>query len=444
MALPYTYYENIWTAQAVTATAILKGEIARLCPTKVIEIVTTGFSGTLDIQGRISPAVTLDNVSYVLLGQGAPQAASAAQLTWTTDTARYRYLIAEPYLDMSLVMTRSAGSVTVNVGGWGLSTIQSGAALAKLAANSGVDVGDVDVTSVIPGVGATNLGKAEDAAHTSGDVGVMALAVAKATAAALGADGDYAPLEVDASGRLHTTLSNVQLDDTDKLAVSLYGKGTAEGDTALKSNATYGLQVNIAAASAATADGLSGASITAMSTLTGAVVYQLIFNWLCNGTNWDRARSIAASGAGLGVQQVGTLGEAITLATSAARTASANGTAVTGLGWRNRYIILFDLTVADTDAGDTLDVYVDVSLDGTTWLNAAHFTQIIGTDAASKRYAVLDPSAPGAAEILVTADAAAGAVRPSLFGAQMRARWAIVDAGTDDASFTFAVTGWAI
>jgi hypothetical protein len=64
---------------------------------------------------------------------------------------------------------------------------------------------DVDVADVIPGVAATSLGKAEDAAHTSGDVGVMALAVREATATDLSAgntDGDYEPLQVDASGRL--------------------------------------------------------------------------------------------------------------------------------------------------------------------------------------------------------------------------------------------------
>jgi hypothetical protein len=38
------------------------------------------------------------------------------------------------------------------------------AAIGKLAANSGVDIGDTDVTSVIPGTGATNLGKAIDTA----------------------------------------------------------------------------------------------------------------------------------------------------------------------------------------------------------------------------------------------------------------------------------------
>jgi hypothetical protein len=53
------------------------------------------------------------------------------------------------------------------------------------------NIGDVDVLSVVPGTGASNLGKAEDAAHTTGDVGVMALAVRKDTAAASsGTTGD--------------------------------------------------------------------------------------------------------------------------------------------------------------------------------------------------------------------------------------------------------------
>lgn len=82
-------------------------------------------------------------------------------------------------------------------------------AIGKLAANSGVDIGDVDVTSIVPGTGATNLGKAEDAAHSSGDVGVMALSVRQDTAAALGGtDADYQPLITDASGRLHVNVGN--------------------------------------------------------------------------------------------------------------------------------------------------------------------------------------------------------------------------------------------
>tara|TARA_B100001094_G_C18014169_1_gene711672 strand:- start:108 stop:911 length:804 start_codon:yes stop_codon:yes gene_type:complete len=78
-------------------------------------------------------------------------------------------------------------------------------AIGKLAANSGVDIGDVDVTSIVPGTGSTNLGKAEDAAHSSGATGVMPLAVRNDAIATLGgSDGDYAPLQVDATGALYT------------------------------------------------------------------------------------------------------------------------------------------------------------------------------------------------------------------------------------------------
>lgn len=73
----------------------------------------------------------------------------------------------------------------------------------KPAANSGVDIGDVDVTSVVPGTGATNLGKAEDAGHTSGDVGVMALGVRQDGFTALaGTSGDYSPVLLDANGQV--------------------------------------------------------------------------------------------------------------------------------------------------------------------------------------------------------------------------------------------------
>lgn len=95
--------------------------------------------------------------------------------------------------------------VTLPTDGTGVVKLGAGTAgIGKLTANSGVDIGDVDVTSVVPGTGATNLGKAEDAAHASGDVGVMALSVRQATAAALaGANADYQPLITDATGRLY-------------------------------------------------------------------------------------------------------------------------------------------------------------------------------------------------------------------------------------------------
>lgn len=80
-------------------------------------------------------------------------------------------------------------------------------AIGKLAANSGVDIGDVDVTSVIPGTGATNLGKAEDNGHTSGDVGVMPLGVRVDTPnATVAANGDYHYIATDLVGGVRTAL----------------------------------------------------------------------------------------------------------------------------------------------------------------------------------------------------------------------------------------------
>ena len=77
-------------------------------------------------------------------------------------------------------------------------------AIGKLVANSGVDIGDVDVTSIVPGTGATNLGKAIQSAQGTTDTGVPALVVRNDTLADLsGADGDYAPLQVNASGALY-------------------------------------------------------------------------------------------------------------------------------------------------------------------------------------------------------------------------------------------------
>ena len=137
-------------------------------------------------------------------------------------------------------------------------------------------------------------------------------------------------------------------------------------------------------------------------------------------------------------------GETITLAASAARTASANGTAVFIGGERRRFIVVNAITASATAAGDVADIYVDFSLDDTTYYNAIHFTQQAGDGSARTEYAVLDPSAPGAATIDVTADATTGVVRPSLFGPYIRARWALTDGGGGDTSHTFSVIAYAI
>lgn len=62
---------------------------------------------------------------------------------------------------------------------------------------------DVDVSRVIPGTGATNLGKAEDTAHVDGDVGVMILGVREHYSGS-NTQGDYAAISVGPYGDMNT------------------------------------------------------------------------------------------------------------------------------------------------------------------------------------------------------------------------------------------------
>lgn len=92
-------------------------------------------------------------------------------------------------------------------------------------------------TSVTPGTAAANLGKAEDAAHSSGDTGVFALGVRNdALSAFSSADGDYTPIAVESTGRVVTGLA--------PSAALVKGTATTTGtsDTSLVAAAGAGLK----------------------------------------------------------------------------------------------------------------------------------------------------------------------------------------------------------
>jgi hypothetical protein len=88
--------------------------------------------------------------------------------------------------------------------------------------SSGTEIGTssnpVQVTvangTIVPGTGATNLGKAEDVAHTSGDTGVFSLGVANEAQSTFGADGDYAPQATDTKGNT-LNVGNIAHDAVD-------------------------------------------------------------------------------------------------------------------------------------------------------------------------------------------------------------------------------------
>lgn len=105
--------------------------------------------------------------------------------------------------------------------------------------------GRIILGAIVPGTGATNLGKAEDAVHTSGDVGIMALGVRKDTAVALAADGDYMPSIYDGSGNMWVSLGTKiagedQTNDVLKAEQQFtYTNITTQTTTTIKSGAGY-------------------------------------------------------------------------------------------------------------------------------------------------------------------------------------------------------------
>lgn len=109
-------------------------------------------------------------------------------------------------------------------------------------------------------------------------------------------------------------------------------------------------------------------------------------------------------------------------------------------------IFELNVTAAATEVGDTLDVFIDTSLDnGTTWVNIVHFAQSTGTSEPDRSVAIVSPGGSVmTAPTDVAADAAAGAVRHFL-GTQFRVRYTMVQAVTNDnETFTFNVNAYFV
>jgi hypothetical protein len=128
-------------------------------------------------------------------------------------------------------------------------------------------------------------------------------------------------------------------------------------------------------------------------------------------------------------------------ASAARATAAVNtlGTAAADLAAAKRAIVTLDVTAAATAAGDKLDVYVDLEVAPSKWVNAVHFTQVLGNGGAKTFVAVLDPSSPGTSVLDASADCSAGDVKPAVWGLSMRGRYTIVDGGAHGQSFTFSL-----
>lgn len=131
-------------------------------------------------------------------------------------------------------------------------------------------------------------------------------------------------------------------------------------------------------------------------------------------------------------------GSTIAMAASAARTTSSNS-ADFDIGGFDTVTVVLDVTAAATDAGDTLDVSIE-ALDGSTYIEVLHFTQVLGNGGAKRFVATIKAEQLAIADIS-TATLAAGNIRHFLTDT-IRAKWAIVDSGDANQSFTFSVNAY--
>ena len=150
--------------------------------------------------------VAAGNALFVQPGTGAVFEISDGGFSISVDDGGGSLTVDVGNFPASQTVDDGGGSLTVD----GSVSVSNFPAVQPVSDNGGsltVD-GSVSISALTPGTGATSLGKAEDAAHTSGDVGVMALAVRNDAGAALaGTDGDYIPLSTNNLGALRTTVN---------------------------------------------------------------------------------------------------------------------------------------------------------------------------------------------------------------------------------------------
>lgn len=194
------------------------------------------------------PAASVDSAGAITAADTAVTPSVGDTISWNCQGATH------------VRISRTAGSGTVSLSAW------TGEPPVATAVGLGTIAGAV---------------KAEDAAHASGDTGIMALTVRQDTATALaGTDADYQPAITDNLGRLHTT--NPSMDATvgvGKVEQRFASSGALTSDTAVKSGVgflhTITISQNDAAPTAGTIDVYDGTSATGTKlftwTLTTAV-----------------------------------------------------------------------------------------------------------------------------------------------------------------------------
>lgn len=131
-----------------------------------------------------------------------------------------------------------------------------------------------------------------------------------------------------------------------------------------------------------------------------------------------------------------------TLLASAARTASGVSDEFTVPNGTQAIMVQENVTAAATEVDDILAMWLQGSLDGTTFFDIGRFADVLGNGGAKKVIMVISRKAAAETELLTGTDAsmAASTVTQGPFPDLLRVKYTVTDAGADNASFTFSVS----
>lgn len=139
--------------------------------------------------GTLTWTASTDGVTFFQVGPMS--SLGGVQSSSTATSNQQLYIAATPFNYIRLVISGLTGVATIQ---W--------------MKQRGNIVPGLTVGQIFPGNSATSLGKAEDAVHASGDVGVMMLGVRNdSNASFTSGDGDYTPFAVASRGSVYTKLS---------------------------------------------------------------------------------------------------------------------------------------------------------------------------------------------------------------------------------------------
>lgn len=221
------HYQRIkLTDGTANSTEVIAGDTAN-----GLDVDVTRVSGTVTVAGTVTASAGTNlNTSTLALEAGGNLATIAASLgvvdDWDeTDRAKVNIIVGQAGV------AGGSGTVDATTQRMVLATdvaLPAGTnAIGKLASNTGVDIGDVDVTSVVPGTSATSLGKAIDSAAGATDTGVATLVKRTDTLGTLTpVDGDYVAAQVTSRGALWVAFDSSQPVNDNGGAITVDNAGT--------------------------------------------------------------------------------------------------------------------------------------------------------------------------------------------------------------------------